>query len=69
MIPKLSMNPAAHYKVQTSAYDRLLIGKPLSDRRITALQKLGYFGTGFLSVQRKEKAKRQKRELRLSDFI
>lgn len=47
-MPNVSMNPAHNYKTQSSAYDRLLIGALLTDRRITQLQKAGYYGSGLV---------------------
>lgn len=59
-MPNLSMNPSHHYVTQSATYDRLLIGKKLTDRRITALKKKGWFGTGILSQERKEKIRRKR---------
>lgn len=56
------MSTLAHYTTQASSYDRLLVGKRLTDRRITALKKQGYFGTGIIAQVQKEKTKK-KREL------
>lgn len=38
------MSQKAKYVTQASTYDRLLIGKRLTDRRITQLQNKGHFG-------------------------
>jgi len=59
-MPNISMNPSHHYVTQSSAYDRLLTGKVLTDRRITQLKKKGWFGNGILSQQRVEKVKRKR---------
>lgn len=34
------MNPAVRYTTQSGAYDRLLVGRPLTDRRIAHYQRL-----------------------------
>lgn len=36
----VSMDPAVRYTTQSSAYDRLLVGRPLTDRRIAHYQRL-----------------------------
>jgi hypothetical protein len=59
------MSPSVRYTTQSSAYDRLLIGRPLTDRIIAKRMKQGYFG-GVKSDERKElqmKSKKQKREV------
>lgn len=58
-MPNVSMNPADHYTTQSSTYDRLLVGKVLTDRRITKLKKKGWFGNGNLSLERIERAKKR----------
>ena len=32
--PRVSLDPSIHYKTQSAAYDKLLVGKPLTDARI-----------------------------------
>lgn len=68
-MPSISMDVSANYVTQTSTYSRLIVGKPLTDRRITALKKKGWFGSGILSLQRKEKVAKTKKRLKLSDII
>lgn len=57
MIPHISMDPAHRYVTQSSAYDRLLIGAPLTDRRIRALKKLGHFASGLVLPQQANTSK------------
>ena len=63
---QISMSPKAHYVVQTGAYARLLIGRPLSNRKINEYVKRGYYGIGHIAVERKAKTKRKQQ---LSDFL
>ena len=67
------MSESARYVTQSSFYDRMQVGKVLSDRRINALRKKGWYGTGILAVDRHEKiAKKRKvrtRLINLAEFI
>ena len=54
------MNPSDHYVTQSSAYDRLCIGKRLTDRRIAQLKKKGWYGNGILQQARKEKVAKKR---------
>lgn len=58
-MPKLSMNPAARYTTQSASYDRLLVGKPLSDRRIAFYQRQGRYGEQSPAARRAKKEKRK----------
>lgn len=58
-MPHISMNPDDHYVTQAASYDRLLVGKVLTNRRITALKKKGWFGSGNLSLERLERTKKK----------
>lgn len=61
-LPKVSHSSDAHYKVQSSAYDRLQDNGPLTDRKIAKYKKMGYFSNGFSDprLQIKEEAERQR---------
>jgi hypothetical protein len=59
----ISMDPANHYKTQSSAYDRLLDNGPLTDRKIAKYRKLGYFSNGIFDPRLRLKAEvQQKRQ-------
>lgn len=68
MNPTISLDPTVRYVVQTSAYTRLLMGRPLSDRRISQLKKKGWYGQGVLALRRKEQVKKTKK-VDILDFI
>lgn len=71
-MPTISMDLRANYVVQTSAYARLLVGRPLTDRIINKRMKEGYFNNGTLDMQRKEKIKKSKsksKRLMLKDVL
>ena len=40
----ISLDPCANYKTQSAAYDKLLIGKQLSSRKITQYARAGRYG-------------------------
>lgn len=40
----ISLDPRANYKTQSAAYDRLLLGKPLSSRKIGEYARAGRYG-------------------------
>lgn len=67
-MPQISMNPSHHYVTQSASYDRLLVGKKLTNRRITALKKKGWFGNGILSLERLENAKKKNKPRSSSAF-
>lgn len=68
-MPNVSMNPSHHYTTQSSSYERLQVGKKLTDRRITKLKKQGWFGSGILSLERIERAKKKNKTARaISNF-
>lgn len=56
----MNMNPSANYTTQSSAYDRLLIGRRLTDRIIAKRKKQGYYGGDGILFQSKQKAKRKR---------
>lgn len=62
------MSPSARYTTQSSAYDKLLVGKPLTDRTIARRKKQWYFNNGELDLQRKEKVKKSKQKPRDKSF-
>jgi len=63
------MSPSARYTTQSSAYDRLIIGRPLSDRRISALQKKGYYDKGIIAQRKEQRAKKTRRKNVLKDLL
>lgn len=64
----ISMDIAAHYKLQTSFYQRMQVGRPLSDRRIEEYRRQGYYGNGILALAEKV-AKTRRQVFELKDFI
>lgn len=63
------MDPSVWYVTQQSCYDRLLVGKTLTNRRIARLQKKGWYGNGGLLEQSKDKARKKARRLTLSQIM
>ena len=62
------MSPSVHYTTQSSAYDRLLIGRPLTDRIIAKRMKQGYFG-GVKTEERKARQKKKQRRNLLKGLL
>jgi hypothetical protein len=63
------MSPSANYKTQSSAYDRLLVGRRLTDRIIARRKKQGFYGNEGILFKSKEKTKRKHRSRRTIDDL
>lgn len=59
--PKVCMDPKVHYTTQSSAYDRLLVGKRLTNRIIANRMREGYYEKGGILFAMKEKTKEKLR--------
>lgn len=70
------MRVEERYTTQAAKYDRLLVGKELTDKRIEYYHEMGYYGKGELAGQRKKMVEKQrvkdkkgkKREMTKSQF-
>lgn len=56
-MPSLCMSPAVRYVTQTSVYASMFTG-PLTDRKIAAYRKRGFYGHSGILALAKTKAKR-----------
>jgi molybdopterin-guanine dinucleotide biosynthesis protein A len=63
------MSLSARYTTQASAYDRLVIGRPLSDRRIARLQKQGYYNKGIVAQRKEQREKKLRKRNVLKDLL
>jgi hypothetical protein len=63
------MDPADRYVTQSSAYDRLLFGPVLTDRRITALKKKGYYSSGLVLPAEGRVARKSRQRLSVDQLL
>ena len=62
----VTMDPSCHYKTQSAVYDTLaLCPKPLTNRRINALKKAGYFSRHLFPFSAAAKEERRVAEAKV----
>lgn len=59
--PKVSLNPKVKYTTQSAKYDRLIVGKPLTDKRIEHYERLRK-GLGPINNANSNSSTNQKRK-------